>query len=144
MTHELSGVIGSSVMIKHSLANSRSGLDKLLAVVRLYASIIDDGNFGDFNNDLCMLYLRCSLIAVHINDFEHSLNYFETALDHFIDFKKERGNFHSSALLVNKVKNIAPGLFEIDRELFEYHMKYFPEEYVNSIKNNPKYSSIFA
>ncbi|MBD5104239.1 MAG: helix-turn-helix transcriptional regulator [Ruminococcaceae bacterium] len=144
LMYELNGVISSSVMIKHSLANSQSGLDKLLAVARLYESIFDDGNYGPFHNDLCLLYLRCSLIAVHLKDFEHALNYFEIALDHFIEFKQERENFRFTAPLVRKANNIVTGICALDREFFEQHMQSFPAECANSIRNNPKYSPIFA
>ncbi|MBD5117180.1 MAG: helix-turn-helix transcriptional regulator [Ruminococcaceae bacterium] len=144
LMNELSSVISSSVMIKHSLAHSQAGLDKLLAVARLYESIIDDGNYGDFHNHLCMLYLRCSLVAARLNDSEHSLNYFEIALDHFIEFKQERGSFQFTASLVSKVKSRVTALFELDRELFEQHIQYLPAECADAIKNNPKYSLIFA
>lgn len=144
---ELSGAIGTSVMANHSLAYSQVGLDKLLAVARLFKSIIDDENYGGFHNDLCMLYLRCSLIAVRLNDSEHALNYFEIALDHFIEFKKfkqEQGFFQFTAPLVGKVKSIETSFFALDRKFFEHHMQSLPAECTDEIKSNPKYSSIFA
>ena len=84
--HQGIKVLGTAVMIKHSLSHSQAGLDALLAVVRLYESILDDGNCGIFHNDMCMLYLNCSSIAVHLEDFERALNYCEIALDHFLEF----------------------------------------------------------
>lgn len=145
LMHELNNVIGSSVMTKYSFANSQKGIDKLLSAARLYESIIDDGNFGTFHNDLCLLYLRCSFIAVRLNNFEDAFNYFETALEHFAEFKRGQENFRFTAPLVSNA-NLdanAVSIAELNRDFFEEHMRSFPEKYAEAIRNNPKYSTIF-
>ncbi len=144
MMHELYKVLGTAVMIKHSLSHSQAGLDALLAVVRLYESILDDGNCGIFHNDMCMLYLNCSSIAVHLEDFERALNYCEIALDHFLEFKQIQRISPFTAPLVDKAKNYRQSIVLLDREWFEEHMQSFPAELIDAIRNNPKYASIFA
>ncbi len=152
LLHELYMVIVSSVKKKHSLAQ-QAGHDTLLAVTRLYESIFDDGNCGGFHNDMCNLYLECSSAAVELNDSERALHYFESALDHFIQFdhfiksKPVGGIFQLTAPLVSKVKNLKncfKSIVLVDREDFEDHMQAFPAECVEAIKNNPRYASIFA
>ena len=144
LMHELSMVIVSSLMIKHSLGYSQAGLDTLLAVARLYESIIDDGNYGILHNDMCMLYLRCSSVANHLNDSECALDYLETALEHFIEFKQAQEMPQFTASLVNKAKNCVTTIYVLDRESFEQYMQALPVDCVDAIRNNPKYASIFA
>lgn len=102
------------------------------------------GNYGTFHNDMCMLYLHCSSIAVYLNDCEFALNYYETALEHFLEFKQVQRNSKLTAPLVSEAKNYSPSIVLLDREWFEEHMQSFPAECVEAIKNNPKYASIFA
>lgn len=144
LMHELYKVLRTAVMIKHSLSHSQAGLDALLAVVRLYESILTDGNCGIFHNDICMLYLNCSSIALHLSDSERALNYYEIALEHFLAFKQVQKLSPFTAPLVDKAKNYRPSIVLLDREWFEEHMQSFPGEFVDAIKNNPKYASIFA
>lgn len=144
LMHELYKVLRTSVMIKHSLSHSQAGLDALLAVARIYESIFNDGNYGTFHNDMCMLYLHCSSIAVCLNDSELAFNYYETALDHFLKFKQIPRNSKLTAPLVSEAKNYSPSIVLLDREWFEEHMQSFPAECVEAIRNNPKYASIFA
>lgn len=144
LLHELYKVAGNSIMTKHSLSHSQAGLDTLLAVAQLYESIFDDGNYGIFHNDMCMIYLNCSSIAIHLNDSERALHYYETALDHFLEFKQVQRISQFTAPLVNKAKNYNPIIVLLDREWFEEHMQSFPAECTDAIRNNPKYASIFA
>ncbi len=144
LLHRLNSVIGSSVMAKRSLAYSRSGLDKLLAMAGVYKSVIDDGNYGKFHNDLCLLYLRCSMVAARLNDTEASLEYFETALGHFTEFKSEREGFRFTAPLIGGAKNVETSIADLNREIFESYLGFFSEEQAEEIRKNPKYSSVFA
>ncbi len=145
LMHQLFRVIELYLWKNHSLAHSQTALDTSLAVARLYESIIDDGNFGMHHNDMCMIYLRCSSAASHLNDFERALNYLEIALDHFFAFEQTRDMRQFTAPLVSKVKrNCVFSLFALNRELFEDHMQALPAECVDAIRNNPKYASIFA
>ena len=141
--HELYKVLRTAVMIRHPLSHSQAGLDTLLAIVRLYESIFDDGNCGIFHNDMCMLYLDCSSIAVHLNESERALKYCEIALDHFLEFKHVQGISKFTAPLIEKAKNYRPSIVLLDREWFEEHMQSFPAELIDAIRNNPKYASIF-
>ncbi len=93
---------------------------------------------------MCMLYLHCSSIAVYLNDCEFALNYYETALEHFLEFKQVQRNSKLTAPLVNGAKNYSPSIVLLDREWFEEHMQSFPAECAEAIRNNPKYASIFA
>ncbi|MCM1117799.1 MAG: helix-turn-helix domain-containing protein [bacterium] len=144
LMHELYKVLRPAVMGRHSLSHSQAGLDVLLAVVRLYEGIFDDGNYGMYHNDMCMLYLHCSSIAVHLNDSERALSYYEVALDHFLEFKQIQRMPQLTAPLINKAKDYRPSIVLLDREWFEEHMQAFPVECVDAIKNNPKYAAIFA
>lgn len=143
LLHELNKVIRTAVMSKHSLSHSQAGLDALLATARLYESIFEDGNCGIFHNDMCMLYLNCSSIAVHLKDSGRALDYYGTALDHFLEFKQAQG-LQLTAPLVSKAKDYRPVIARLDREWFEEHMQSFPVECTEAIKSNPKYAAIFA
>ncbi len=147
LIHQLFRVTELYFWKNHSLAHSRTALDTSLAAARLYESIIDDGNFGMHHNDMCMLYLRCSSASIHLNDSERALNYFEIALDHCIKFNQvmkmpQMPKF--TAPLVSKAKSCVTEVCTLDRKLFEDHMQEFPAEYVETIRNNPKYATIFA
>lgn len=145
LIHELYKVLKDSCMMKHSLSHSQAGLDALLAVARLYESIFNDGNYGTFHNDMCMLYLSCSSIAVSLNDSERVLNYYEVALDHFLEFNQLQGfSPKFTAPLINKAKNYSPNIVLLNREWFEENMQSLPAECADAIRNNPKYASIFA
>ncbi|MDE6674732.1 MAG: helix-turn-helix domain-containing protein, partial [Acetatifactor sp.] len=145
LMHQLYRQIECHLAKNQSLAHSQAALDTSLAVARLYESIIDDGNFGMHHNDMCMLYLRCSSAAIHLNDSERALNYLEIALDHFVAFEQTKDMRQFTAPLVSKVKkNCVFIIFKLNRELFENHMQDLPAECVDAIKNNPKYASIFA
>ena len=146
LIHQLFRVTELYFWKNHSLAHSRTALDTSLAAARLYESIIDDGNFGMHHNDMCMLYLRCSSASIHLNDSERALSYFEIALDHCIKFNQvmkmpQMPKF--TAPLVSKAKSCVTEILTMDRKLFEGHMQEFPAEYVEAIRNNPKYATIF-
>ncbi|MDE5748087.1 MAG: helix-turn-helix domain-containing protein [Acetatifactor sp.] len=149
LTHQLFRVIVLYLWKNHSLAHSQTALDISLAVARLYESIIDDGNFGMHHNDMCMLYLRCSSAAIHLEDSERALNYLEIALNHFIEFNKvmkmpQMPQFTAPLVSKAKARNCISDIFLLDRKLVEDHMQDLPVECVDAIKNNPKYTSIFA
>lgn len=93
---------------------------------------------------MCMLYLYCSSIAIHLNDSEHALNYYETALYHFLEWKQVQGISQFTAPLVDKAKNFRPSIVLLNREWFEEHMQSFPSECADAIRSNPKYAAIFA
>ena len=93
---------------------------------------------------MCMLYLRCSSVANHLNDSECALDYLETALEHFIEFKQAQEMPQFTASLVNKAKNCVTTIYVLDRESFEQYMQALPVDCVDAIRNNPKYASIFA
>lgn len=144
LMHELYKVTGDAVMTKHSLSHSQAGLDTLLAVVRLYESIFSDDNYGIFHNDMCMLYLRCSSVAANLNDFESTLHYYETALDHFLAFKQIKEKPQPTAPLINQAKNYRPSIVLLDREWYEENLRSFPAECADAIRKNPKYAPVFA
>ncbi len=143
LLHELNKVLRTAVMSKHSLSHSQAGLETLLAVARLYESIFDDGNCGIFHNDMCMLYLHCSSIAVHLNESGRALNYYETALDHFLELKQIQ-ELRLTAPLVNQAMDYRPSIVKLDREWFEEHMQSLPVECTDAVKSNPKYAAIFT
>lgn len=144
LMHELYKVLRTAVMIKHSLSHSQEGLDTMLAVVRLYESIFQDGNYGIYHNDMCMLYLSCSSIAVHLQDIKCALQYYERALDHFLAFSNIQKEPQLTASLVKDAKDYHPSIVQLDRAWFEEHMQTFPTECAEAMKSNPKYAVIFA
>ena len=144
LMHHLYKIAERYLINKHLPTHPQAVLDTFLAITHLYESIIDDGNFGMHHNDMCLLYLGCSTAAIHLNDSERAVHYFEIALEHSIKFNniKERPQF--TAPLVSKAGNCITSLCMLSRELFEYRMQSFPAECVDAIRNNPKYASIFA
>ncbi|HBA47256.1 MAG TPA: hypothetical protein DDY31_19950 [Lachnospiraceae bacterium] len=143
LMHALYKVIINSVTEEYSLSHSQEGLDILLAVTGLYESIINDGNYCIFHNDMCVLYLRSSSAAVHLNDSERALHYFETALEHFLAFKEIREISQFTAPLVCKAKKLRPSIFIVERGELEELMQLFPAEYADRIRQNPRYASVF-
>lgn len=147
LMHELYQAINTFLSAKHSLTYSQAALDTQLAVARLYESIFEDGNYGSFHNDICMLYVSCSAIAVRLNDSEHALKYYETALDHFIQWEhfarsnQLREGHQLTAPLISKVKSGAASFTVIDREWTEQRI---PAACADAIRNNPKYAAIFT
>lgn len=147
LMHELYLAINGLISEKRSLTYSQAALDAQLAVARLYESIFEDGNFGSFHNDICMLYVSCSSIAVQLNDAERALQYYETAWEHFMQwdhFAKSnqlRESHPLTAPLVCKAKNGAASFTVIDREWMEQRI---PAAYADAVRNNPKYASFFA
>lgn len=127
-----------------ALSHSQEGLDTMLAVVCLYESIFYDANYGMFHNDMCMLYLNCSSLAVHLQDTERAQRYYETALDYFLEFPKVQKDAQLTAPLVKNAKDYQPSIVKLDREWFEEHMQAFPTECAEAIKDNPRYAAIFA
>lgn len=145
LIHELKDVIEGEVLSKRSLSDSQAGLEKLLAVIQLYDSILDDGNCGAFHSDLCLIYLRCSQIASCLNDFKGAMNYFDAAFDHFTKFTSLDGRNHQfTALLVSKVPGTHVAVVLLPGEVFEGYIKTIPEELADAIKGNPKYSQVFS
>lgn len=144
LLHELYQVLRPAVMGQHSLSHSQAGLDVMLAVVRLYESIFDDGNYKIYHNDMCVLYLYCSSIAARLHDSELAMHYCEAALDHFLKFKQIQGITPLTAPLVRKAKNYRPSIVLLSREWFEEHMQSFPAENADAIRNDPRYAAIFA
>lgn len=149
LMHELNEVSERAVQMKPSLLDSQSGIDKRLAVAKLYESIIDDGNYGVLHSDLCRLYLRCFSIAGGLNDFESALNYFDTAFNHFVQFRQlleNQGlkNFQYTASLVSQVKEPKISFANLDPKNLEWYTGQLPAELMDKIRSNPKYAPMFA
>lgn len=145
LMHELYKVTGNAVMEMYSLSRSQEGLDILLAIVRFYETIFEDGNYGIYHNDVCMLYLNCSSLAKKLGDSELSVKYFEIGLEHFLGYKKIRKRTQFAAPLINKAKNYGPSIVLLDRKwIEEEYMQSFSPEYADAIRNNPRYAPIFA
>lgn len=144
LMHELYRVTGSAVMANDSLSRSQKGLDILLMVAGFYESIFEDGNYGIYHNDMCMLKLHCSSIAMALNDPERAQNYFENALEHYLVFRQVRERAQFAAPLIHKAKNYGPSIVLMKREDFEKDMQNLPAECADAIRNNPKYAEIFA
>ena len=144
LLHELYRVTGSAVMANDSFSRSQKGLDILLVVVQFYEGIFEDGNYGIYHNDMCMLNLHCSSIARALNDFGSALDYFETALEHYLVFRQVEGRTRFTAPLLDKAKNYDLGIILLNRKDFEEEMQDFPAECADAIRNNPRSAEIFA
>ncbi|MDE6641047.1 MAG: helix-turn-helix domain-containing protein [Acetatifactor sp.] len=149
LMHQLFRVIELYFWKNHSLAHSQTALDTSLAAARLYESIIDDGNFGMHHNDMCILYLRCSSAAIHLDDSERAYKFLEIALNHFMEFNQvikmpQMPQFTAPLVSKAKARNCISEIFALDRKLVEDHMQDLPVECADAIRNNPRYASIFA
>lgn len=85
LSHELKKVITQLVTTKSDLRSTYSGIEKLQSIANLYASIIDDNNYGEVSFDLCEIYFWCAVLSAEQGDLEAALNYFECSYN----FKKE-------------------------------------------------------
>ena len=75
-------VIVRAIGAKVSLAKSEKGAEKLLAVIALYESILDDGNCGEAHAEIGYLYALCAVLLSRTEDSEQALQYFDLGFTH--------------------------------------------------------------
>lgn len=142
----LSYAVHTAVAVNRQLLESGEGLGILLALARLYESILNDGSCGQFHSDLCMIYLSCTVSAAKAGDSCGAAEYFDTAFGHYTKYSEHvRCAAHRfTAPLVSEVKNAHTGVVILTRSIFEHALNCLPGELAQQIRDDPKYTAIFA
>lgn len=147
MLNNLKYAIGNAVALNQELLRAQEALDILLALARLYESILCDGNCGALHSDLCMIYLSCTANAGKAGDTEGAARYFDIAFGHLIKYREYAEHYADhryTAPLVSEVQHPQTRVVVLTKSIFEHAMNCLPEELAQSLRSDPKYSAAFA
>ena len=145
LLRHLYGAVSRSVLTNADLSSSESGREALLAVIRLYETVLSDGRCGREHWDLRYLYLILArLEAFHGNDYSKALTYFEKGFDHHKEYCRiSTDAYNYSAPLVAKV-SLEKGQFQNSPENFwGLTMPQYSEEFKEELKKNEKFRECF-
>lgn len=143
---ELKKIVEVSVTTKLSLATTDSGIDKFVALIRLYESIFDDGNCGIAHAHLRDLYLYCAVFKSRLQDVDTALEYFDAAFEQNQKYKSIRntGEYHYTAPLVAKVTFPSANFPAVPEDMWKGWMQIIPSDLRNKVYENSKYAECFA
>ena len=133
LIHELTELIGF-----------RKDLDKpdvCLALAGFYKCLFESNNFGAFNSDICLLYLRAAGICADNGDETDALEYFDTAYRHSIAFEEAfaLSNTNLDSTLLHDATELPKRYIITNRDYLQQCLNSFPETISFKIRNNPKY-----
>lgn len=140
--------IAESIAIRPYVQASGYGNQLLLSFTNLYETLFIDGRLGKYHSELGNLYLL--LTSYEINNkgsIKKALEYFDKAFAHYKEsiciYNEENYNYTAplvSGLPPLEKKELTP----VDMENFwEDKFKMLSNNFVNEIKNNPKYAECF-
>ncbi len=146
LTKQLHKVMINAVQTNSHLAYKKTGVDKLLGIAHMYEVILEDGNCGEFHNDLMILYRWCAIYIAKEGDIPTAMEYFETCFNHAKEFEIMRNNeaHQYTAPLVSKVTASDGKLPKAPVNLWKGWIKYAPENLLGAVKNNKKYQECLA
>ena len=111
----------------------------------LYKSVFEDGNYGWFNRDICILYLNAARICNRNKDYNHAIDFFEKAYDYgrfFMKNVKVPMKRPTSACISDAIE--LPSRFIcINEGTFKEYIGFFSEDVISKLRSNPKFISIF-
>ena len=129
LTWQLANRIISAVTNRYDLNNSQVGIEKVLAIIALYESILDDGNCGFGHYALNTLYILCAKCAANQELQAEAERYLKCAYEHNEAYRKLReqgGKFCYTAPLVEnvtiQVETLPPA------QKWEERVRNFPED----------------
>lgn len=143
---ELKQIVEVAVTTKLSLATTDSGINKLLALIRLYEAIFDDGNCGIAHIHLRDLYLHCAICKSRLQDVDTALEYFDIAFAHNQKYMSicNIGEYHYTAPLVAKVSSPSADFPTVPEDMWRGWMQVIPNNLRDKIYENPQYAECFA
>lgn len=103
---KMANTVISEVTLRNDLRSSHAGIAKVVQMVQLYQNILDDGNYGFGHYALMELYRLCARTAAELDRTEEAGTYARQWYHHhcaYAALKKEGGDFHYTALLVEGV-----------------------------------------
>lgn len=106
LTWQIANQIISAVTHRYDLNNSYVGIEKVLAVITLYESILDDDNCGFGHYALSTLYILCAKCAANQGLFQEAEKYLDCASEHneaYLKLREQGGEFRYTAPLVESV-----------------------------------------
>lgn len=145
LSKQLYLVMINAVQTNCNLAYKEAGVNKLLGIVHLYKTILDDGNCGEYHNDLMVLYRWCAIYTAKQGDIPKAMEYFEICFNHAEEFESVRLNeSHTyTAALVSQVTVVEGKLPKASKNLWQGWQKYASEELIEAVKGKDKYSKCF-
>ncbi len=146
LLRHLYGAVSRSVLTNSDLSSSESGREALLAVIRLYETVLSDDRCGREHWDLRYLYLILArLEACHGNGHSKALTYFEKGFYHHKEYCRilAEGDYNYTAPLVAKV-SLQKGQFQENPENFwGLTMPQYSDEFKEELKKNEKFKECF-
>ena len=115
--------------------------DAYLSLARLYECLFESKNYGAFNSDASLLYLRAASICAENSDETGAMEYFDKAYQHRTAFEEAytRNKLKPDSTLLRDAAELPTRYFITNRDYLQKCLNSFPEEIANKIKNNPKY-----
>lgn len=152
LLHELRFVIDVVIANNDELLHSQEGLDILLSLRQLYEKILGKDCYC-FHSDFCFIDMVCVKIAGNIGDYDAALDYFDSAVEQYMEFKqymlfdsKEKlpEPKHFETTFLREVNLSGYKVYVCEAEFLEYAIHSLPDNVKEQIRRNPKYASIFS
>ena len=158
LLHAFQKSLSEAIVCNAELNNNEEGLELLLLTRQLFEKIIGTECYG-FHSDLCFINMDCVRIANNIGAYEAAMDYFDSAVEHYIKFGhwknkkmeelndegKNNGNIdeHFASSILKSVNPSGHKVIVCEPSFLEIALHSFPEEKQQIIRENPKYSCIF-
>ncbi len=162
LMHALRKSLDEAIVCNYELKNSMEGIELLLLLRQLYEKIVGKDCYG-FHSEFCLIDLTCVKIAGNIEDYDVAIRYFDSAFEHYIQFrqwrtekvkkweeqigntdKKSNGEERFNTILLQSTVPSAYKVILCEPQFFEMSINSFPAEKQMIFKENPKYSCIFT
>ena len=119
-------------------------LDVYLELASFYECLFESKNFGAFNSDACLLYLRAAGICAENGDEIGAAEYFNKAYRHCIAFEEaySRNKLKPDSALLRDAAELPTRYFITNRDYLRQCLNSFPKAIANSIKANPEYTFV--
>ena len=144
---ELKNVMLTSIQTKVSVFSSNKGVNLIVSFAKFLETIFSDGNCGIIHYHLCELYLYSAMYeAIYRKSYESALEYFDKGYDYKKKYEgiKNKGEYHYTDLLVSKVTFQSSNFPAINPDFWKIWKTLLPNEFVNTVRANSKYSECFA
>ncbi len=141
MLHQLTELLAMN--FEHFAAANNP--DIYLSLVMLYKSTFEDGNYGWFNSDMCMLYMNAARIYNRNKDYKKAIECLDKSYEHGVCFSeavKEPIQRPTGASIREAVDLPSP-FAHINKLTFNQYIGLFSEEVISKLQSNPKYAAIF-
>ena len=140
--------ISESVAFRPSVSSSDYGKQIILSVINLYETIFADGRMGSWHVDVGRLYLTLTNYEINNSgNTENILLYFDKAFDQYKESIRvyQEEEYRYSTPLVSDLKPVAKGAFAPTdmSDFWKTELRSYPENILDELRKNPKYSECF-